>query len=177
MAGRRIYLAGPEVFLPDPHAAAAEKKRICAEHGFEGVFPLDADLDLSALAPEEAGVRISRANEELMRSSDALIANMTPFRSPSMDVGTAYEMGFARALGLPVVGYTNVVLLFADRVAKALPEGDGMAVEDFALGDNLMLDGAVIQSGFTVVRKAVAEDALFTDLAGFAECVRLLAAE
>jgi nucleoside 2-deoxyribosyltransferase len=37
----RVYLAGPEVFLPDALAIAAAKKRLCAAHGLEGVFPLD----------------------------------------------------------------------------------------------------------------------------------------
>ena len=37
----RIYLAGPEVFLPDPLAMGAKKVALCAKHGFEGVFPLD----------------------------------------------------------------------------------------------------------------------------------------
>ena len=32
---------------------------------------------------------------------------MTPFRGPSIDPGTAYEMGFMRALKRPVLGYRN----------------------------------------------------------------------
>ena len=32
----------------------------------------------------------ARANEDLMRSCDALIANLTPFRGVSMDAGTAF---------------------------------------------------------------------------------------
>ncbi len=41
----RVYLAGPDVFLPDPHARGAALKRICARHGLTGVFPLDALAD------------------------------------------------------------------------------------------------------------------------------------
>ena len=46
----RIYLAGPEVFLPDSLDIGAKKVALCAAHGFEGVFPLDASLDLTGLA-------------------------------------------------------------------------------------------------------------------------------
>ena len=42
-----------------------------------------------------------------MRSCDLLIANLTPFRGVSMDSGTAFEVGFMRALGRPVLGYTT----------------------------------------------------------------------
>jgi nucleoside 2-deoxyribosyltransferase len=42
----RIYLAGPEVFLPNANDIGAAKAALCAEAGFEGVFPLDTGLDL-----------------------------------------------------------------------------------------------------------------------------------
>ncbi len=105
----RIYLAGPDVFLPDAKTFAKTKKKLCAEYGFEGVFPLDPEIkNASELAPAEPAETIARNNEALMRSCDLLIANCTPFRSVSMDPGTAYEVGFMRALGRPVLGYSNV---------------------------------------------------------------------
>ena len=51
----RVYLAGPEVFLPDAIAVGAEKCRLCAEYGFEGLFPLDASLELSGLSKARSG--------------------------------------------------------------------------------------------------------------------------
>ena len=88
---KRIYLAGPEVFCPNPRAIGQAKKDRCKHYGLEGVFPMDADVDLEELPLKDAGRLISRANEDLMQSCDLLIANMTPFRGPSMDVGTAFE--------------------------------------------------------------------------------------
>ena len=41
----RIYLAGPDVFARDPFLLAARKKAICAKYGFEGVFPMDNEVD------------------------------------------------------------------------------------------------------------------------------------
>ena len=85
-----------------------------------------------------------------------MIVNLTPFRGPSADVGSAYEMGFMRALGRPIFAYTNDARAFLDRVAAVCggalcvrPTGehedpDGMAIEPFELHDNLMLAGGVI---------------------------------
>ena len=50
----RVYLAGPDVFLPDALAVGEAKKRLCADHGLEGVFPLDNPIDhLDGLPPEQ----------------------------------------------------------------------------------------------------------------------------
>lgn len=176
----RIYLAGPDVFLPDPMAAAEAKKALCAAYGFEGVFPLDAELDLAGLTGPQAGMRIACANEDLMRGCDLLIANMTPFRGPGMDGGTAYEMGFMRALGRPVLGYSNHPDGFADRTRAFLPrapslragggeeDADGLLIEDFGLSENLMMASAVLTSGAVVEVR----DAPLTDLTGFRACLR-----
>src|SRR6476620_7652217 len=53
----RIYLAGPEVFLPNAREVGEGKRRIAAEAGFEGVFPLDNALDLAGLSKTEQARR------------------------------------------------------------------------------------------------------------------------
>jgi len=175
----RIYLAGPEVFLSDALGMGARKAAMCAEHGLQGVFPLDAQLGLAGLAKAEAARAISEANEGLMRSCDGLIANLTPFRGVSMDSGTAFEVGFMRALHRPVLGYTNVI---ADYRARAeayrgapppLPEFDHpeAEIEDFDGAENLMIEVAILASGGTVVRTAVPRGEEMRDLAGFAACL------
>lgn len=184
MVAKRIYLAGPEVFLINAIEVGENKKRICLKHGFEGVFSLDAKIDFQGKTPEETGLSISKANEELIKSCDILIANITPFRGPSVDVGTAYEMGVAHALGKKVLAYTNVKSRFTERTIKALNgkvkrsvdgkirDSQGMFIEENQLTDNLMIDGCIhINSGVLVVEEAPA-DQVFTYLAGFEKCVR-----
>lgn len=180
----RIYLAGPEVFLRESVELYTEKKAICREHGFEALSPLD-DLPAFETMPKvEAGLSISQANETKMRACDALIANLTPFRSPSADVGTAYELGFMRALGRPVLGYANVDKKFHQRTIEFLegrvrPREDtdiiedhtGMLLEDFDMVDNLMLDGAILASGGQLVLKPTPAEKKFHDLDGFRQCV------
>ena len=46
----RIYLAGPEVFLPNATEIGEQKKRICEERGCVGVYPLDHELALDGLS-------------------------------------------------------------------------------------------------------------------------------
>lgn len=105
---KRVYLAGPEVFLSDAREIGARKCAICRQHSLIGVFPTDEDDAYDpALAPTEQGLAISRAMERLIQGCDAMIVNLTPFRGPSTDVGSAYEMGFMRALGRPIFAYSN----------------------------------------------------------------------
>lgn len=179
---KKIYLAGPEVFLSDPHDIANKKKAICREYGFEGLFPLDAQLQLEGLTGREAALRISRANEGLMQQADLLVANMTPFRGPCMDAGTAYEMGYMRALRRPVLGYTNAAGPYRERAIRLCSgrresdrwvDNQGMEIEDFGLPDNLMMAGAVIDSGAEIIDHPAPPEALFTDLTAFTACVRL----
>lgn len=177
----RVYLAGPEVFLGNARELAAEKKRLCARRGLEGVFPLDAEIeDAGALPPAATAYAISRANERLIRGCDVLVANCTPFRGTSMDAGTAYEVGYARALGRPVFGYTNVAADYAARARRyrtahprAADDPRGSMIENFGLAENLMIAMATGAEHCDLVRTRVARGALFTDLAGFVRCLVL----
>src|SRR5579859_6384138 len=131
----------------------------------------------------ERGLAISRAMERVMQSCDAMIVNLTPFRGPSADVGSAYEMGFMRALGRRIFAYTNDDRPFFDRVrafcggaVRERPTGehedsDGMAIESFALRDNLMLEGGVIASGGCLVARPTAHGKRYTSLTAFERCV------
>jgi nucleoside 2-deoxyribosyltransferase len=83
-----IYLAGPDVFLPDAIEVGRQKKAICQEFGFEGLFPADNDLGV-----EVDAATIFRANCAQMKRADIGVFNLSPFRSPSADVGTVFESG------------------------------------------------------------------------------------
>ena len=186
---KRIYLAGPEVFLLHAREIGARKRATCETHGLVGVFPTDEeDACDPALPLPERGLAISRAMERAMQSCDAMIVNLTPFRGPSTDVGSAYEMGFMRALGRPIFGYTNDDRPFLDRVAafcggtlRQRPTGehediDGMAIEAFELHDNLMLAGGIIASGGCIVADAASHAERYTLFAAFERCVMRAAA-
>jgi len=171
---KKVYLAGPEVFLPNALELGKEKKRICAEHGFEGVFPLDLTISTEGLDKVETAYAIAGVCIELMDQCDLAIANMTPFRGVSMDVGTAVELGYLTSAEKLVFGYTNVDDLYIKRV-EAMATPDGYDIEDFDLTDNLMCEGVIRRSGGKVVRHSAKPSDLFTDMSGFKVCVAMAA--
>jgi nucleoside 2-deoxyribosyltransferase len=180
----RVYLAGPDVFFPEPELWAQRKKSICERHGLAGVSPLDDPLNEPA---EWAALpfwrKIALRNESHIKSCQALIANLTPFRGPSADVGTVYEVGFARALGLKLFGYATTTELFLPRTLNSLGQsaraqqdqwldGDGLLVEQFGLFDNLMIEGGITDCGGLLIMGDVDR---WGDLSLFERCVRAAA--
>jgi nucleoside 2-deoxyribosyltransferase len=167
------------VFLPDAMAVGARKIAVCDEAGFEGVFPLDPALVLDGLSKADQAALIFGQCVALMRSCDAVIANLTPFRGVSADAGTVFEVGYMAALGRPVLGYSNTALDFRARsnlyrTRAGLPfdaDHAQIAVEDFDLADNLMIAEAIRASGSRLhVVEAAAEERM-TNLAAFRLCL------
>jgi nucleoside 2-deoxyribosyltransferase len=187
----RAYLAGPDIFLPDVDQWVERKKKVCAHYGLIGVSPLD---DPSDDPPEWAALpdwrRIAARNEALIRSCALMIANLTPFRGPSADVGTVYEVGFMRALGRPVFGYATTATPFTRRTLDyaaarggattgadgSRRDADGMSIEQFGLFDNLMIEAGILSSGGLLVVEEIPAAQRWTDLAVFERCVRIAAA-
>jgi nucleoside 2-deoxyribosyltransferase len=166
----RAYLAGPEVFLPRAKVVGAKKKAICEAHGLEGVFPLDEEPSAASSDPADVARSIFQVCVDLMNSCDLIIANLTPFRGVSMDVGTAVEIGYMFAFGKPVFEYTNVRDSYSERVKEAKLAGLDEIVEDFGLSDNLMCVIPAELSGAPAALGMVTSDRLFTDLKAFEEC-------
>jgi nucleoside 2-deoxyribosyltransferase len=109
MSGPRVYLAGPMVFYLDPEASFCRMKEICRRHGLTGVSPLDNQMGLEGAAPDRVLLeKIVQADIELMETVDGGLFCLDPFRrSPEMDPGTAFEVGYMRALKKPMAGWTS----------------------------------------------------------------------
>ncbi|HLX87745.1 MAG TPA: nucleoside 2-deoxyribosyltransferase [Acidimicrobiales bacterium] len=165
----KVYLAGPDVFLPNAVEIGARKKELCEQHGFNGVFPLD-EIPPPLSVPAEFALATFDICVKMMRACQLAVANLSPFRGVSMDVGTAVELGFMWASGKPVFGYTNAQEDYKVRVEAANVAGD-LDVEDFGFFDNLMCESIVRNSGGSVVRHTPARGREFSDLTGFEECL------
>jgi nucleoside 2-deoxyribosyltransferase len=177
----KIYLAGPDVFLPDAIELGRAKAELCAAYGLTGLFPLDNAIDRDR---PDASLQIFRGNEAMMNAADAIIANLTPFRGPGADAGTVYELGYMVARGKLCLGYSNDPRPYTARVAGSsepetgngvLIDPDGLTVENFGLADNLMMIHALDLHGCPLVTPRTAPADLWRDLACFETCVRLAA--
>ncbi len=138
----KIYLAGPSVFDPDWEAQAAAMRAACAARGAIGLYPKDNQADL----PEEPfarGFAIFTVDRDMVLECDALVADFSPFRGPSADVGTVWELGFAQGLGKVVAAYSHDRRVYRERLADFPPMFvPGRAVESFGMADNVMLVGS-----------------------------------
>lgn len=112
-----LYVAGPygfslatrgfygDVVLPTVRAAGWSPHDPWADDGgaiaarFAAAEQLVGDARILAL--REIDRALGAANEDLIRSADALLALLD---GPDVDSGTAAEIGFAAALGKPTVG-------------------------------------------------------------------------
>ena len=99
-----------------------------------------------------------------------------------MDAGTAYEVGFMRALGKPALGYTNASGDYAARARalRLLPplrfdcDHASVEIENFGLAENLMIAIAVHESGTDVVVNDIDGYERMSDLTGFRDCLVML---
>lgn len=179
------YLAGPDVFFPNAVEIGKRKKAHLATLGITGHFPSDNELPKEAFQdPRAASRMIAGANRRMMDDCckpgqvGVILVNMSPFHGPSMDVGTAFEVGYMANKGAIVVGYTNDDRLFEDRVIQDVYKGqgithkdgmrfgpDGHMIESFGGAENLMITDAIEGSGGHVCRTFEEAAALAKELA------------
>ncbi|MFM2281745.1 MAG: hypothetical protein RLZZ444_3976 [Pseudomonadota bacterium] len=184
----KLYIAGPEVFLPNAREMLKRKAELARQYGFEPLCPGDLEIPKTD-SLRQMGLAISEIDEHMMNQSQAVIANLTPFRGIAADPGTVFELGYMCGQGKLVAVYTNVAANHYERVLAyyngevAIDDHghkrgpDGLSLEDFGMIENLMLDGGVERRGGHVAIHAAEPEALYTDLTGFIACLEALAAK
>lgn len=162
-----LYLAGPEVFRPDPLAHAEQQRALCERYGFTPLHPVDNGSvsgeqsvetlrrlyaatrlyrtdtrpALMALPSEDmrCAMKIYLGNITYVRECDIVVANCNAFRGALVDDGTAYELGLGHGLGKPTYGY----------IAAAVPEVQNV-LERYPC--TIQADGVPIdQDGYLVI--------------------------
>ncbi|WP_024954166.1 nucleoside 2-deoxyribosyltransferase [Sulfurospirillum arcachonense] len=150
---KKIYIAGFDVFKPDSLEIGKKYKLTCKEFGYEGLYPLDNQIDES-WSKEVARDFIYKKNIELIEKSDLVVANGNPFRGDELDSGTAFEIGYAIALKKQVVIYMEDTRDYKQKCTckdenRDNVDKNGMFIEDFNYPLNLMfLDCNIVQGGF-----------------------------
>lgn len=160
----KLYLAGPEVFLPDAPARAKVQRDLCRRYGFIPLHPMDNNLDLGRRGMKVA-MRIQRGDVRQVIACDIVVANCNPFRGICMDDGTAYELGYGNALGKPSYGYIQEDIPLSMRTRRDYPctkrrrrhksivvDREGYEVtDDFGTRINLMMECGMLGRGGRLV--------------------------
>lgn len=152
---RKVYIAGPDIFRVAWPDMARTIMIACETWGFEALLPISANQSLdrpgvsgiTVPGKTQDAVSVFRSCMDMIRSCDAMVANITPFRGDEPDSGTVFEIATAYALGKPVVAYTLDTRLTHERHAHngsittngALMCRLGFLVEQFGLSCNVMV--------------------------------------
>lgn len=166
-----VYLAGPDIFRPNAIEHMDKLKQLCRDRGLEPLSPMDNNLDIS-VRDKKTAAKIFDADVAMVRKADIVVANLSPFRGPSADVGTVFEVGMAFGLGKKVIGYTSDVRPYSVKCGEwieflegldddeAMPGTfwyrDDVQLEDFGMLDNLMVDFGVYRTKCAIWRNVEA---------------------
>jgi nucleoside 2-deoxyribosyltransferase len=153
-----IYLAGPEVFLPNAQEVLQSNQKLCESRGFVTYTPFDGEIPTDSKRDLSLAKHIFESNCELIQRSDLVIANCNFFRGACIDDGTAFEIGYAFALGKEIWGYRSdlsplhiksaEVLAVTPHISGYMIDVDGYLLnEDFGNSINLMLEFSIQKSG------------------------------
>lgn len=148
-----IYIAGPDVFASDDLEMGKVKVEICEKYGFNGLYPsflLPEDLFSGKYDPDYVGEVVNDRCLGGIKKAEIILGNMTPFRGREMDSGTAFEMGYAKALDKIIYGYSMDNRTYIERMQQdeggvivdargTYRDKAGYAIEDVNEGENSMI--------------------------------------
>jgi nucleoside 2-deoxyribosyltransferase len=104
------YLAGPDVFRKDALEFFAERKKLCLQHGIQGLSPFDNEDNFGdELFSKAHSTHVFMGNHNIIGLCDIIIANLIPFRGACVDDGTAWELGCGYAKNKLLYGYTPFI--------------------------------------------------------------------
>lgn len=151
MAVSGVYLAGPSGFTEPGRRWHADVLRPAVENaGFDALDPWEVGADLfdAALAMADGPDRMvalahanreaARRNVELIRRAAVVLALLDGI---DVDSGTAAEIGYAAALGTPVVGLRTDTRLSGDNAAARV----NLQVEFFLASVCTDVDAAIAE--------------------------------
>jgi len=148
MQKNKIYLAGFDVFYQNALEVLEIKKNLCKKYGFEGLAPLDNEVDFS-LPKAKIRALIYEANIELIKQSNILCVNLNAFRHGEPDAGTVFEIGYGVALGKEVYVYVDSTESMLEKTQAfddnchqnegVWLDGNDLMIEDFEGMFNLMI--------------------------------------
>ncbi len=147
----KAYLAGPDIVRKNAIEYCNQQKEICRKYGIIPLHPIDNPQASSADI-------IARADIKTITEADIIIANFNPYAGMLVDDGTAFECGYAHALGKRFYGYLSDSRFYEEKVATS-PNFEEFEVKAIKQYVNLMLQ----QSAYKII------------IGSFEDCVKQVA--
>ena len=140
-----VYLADFEMFLPSCPQTVEYWKKTCDKYGLIGLFPGDGD----PVEPgEDLWKRIFEHDDSYMRKSDMCIAQLDDWRGHEADSGTAFELGYFVAKGMPAYGFYTGKSPLKDRDIEKDENDSDYDKDGFMIEDK----GFAFENMFTLVK-------------------------
>lgn len=144
---KKVYVAGFDLFAADGAVRCSRLHDLCVRYGLDpfvpGFSPGASGITDDNAAPMRAE-DIFRADITAIDACDVVMANLNPYRGFEPDSGTAFEVGYAFAKGIPVYGYLTDDRPMRDIIGSDVDE-NGYKVEDFDSPLNLMLSCSCVR--------------------------------
>ena len=126
-----VYLADFEMFLPSCPETVAYWKKTCEKYGLIGRFPGDNKVEPG----DDYFQKVFDSDSGLMKKCDMCIAQLDDWRGHEPDSGTAFEVGYFAAMGLPAYGFYSGNKPLKERKIEKSEEDpdfdtDGYMIED-----------------------------------------------
>ena len=140
----KVYLAGPEVFLPNAREQLDRKIALTRAAGLIPVSPGDFVIPPQP-TKRQLGHAISEIDERMMNEAGAIIANLTPYHGIGADTGTCYELGYMCAQGkIAYVHFRNVVGKAPNYTESFVDDGDVDMIQSLRIYHQNGYSGVII---------------------------------
>ncbi|RLG57024.1 MAG: nucleoside 2-deoxyribosyltransferase [Hadesarchaea archaeon] len=107
--GTKVFIAGP-LFSQAEREFNLKLDRFLRRHGFETILPQRDLGQLWKVKSDKEYGKLYRKDLRGIEKSDLLVAVLD---GPDVDSGTAFEIGYASAIGKPVIGLKTDIRVFA----------------------------------------------------------------
>lgn len=164
----RVYLSDVIRYREDAQSAYERMKAICRQYGLEAVTPADWAENVEktdSSNPYAAAANLTENYAELIRSCDAVIADLNDYRGYECSNDVGFECGVAFEWGKKLYGYMDNTKPCIERIPHLGKEADyrdmtGCNVENFNYPVNLMFACSmkIYEGRFEEIVRRVAEE-------------------
>lgn len=146
---KKVYLSNNDILSFDFKERVRLKIELCKRYNLMGVNPIEY-LTIKSNTDLEMKKSLLNNNLDLLKESDYVIVDITPFRGANCSTTSAFEIGYASALNKPIFAYSSDDRSYINRAINTLPhaiydekngycDSNKILYEDFGLNELALL--------------------------------------